>query len=261
VKGDFPASLQWTLPNFPAMDSQRRELFDNAFRSLIDLSNSQMEACFPSLARWAEVSDENKIADVLQEGKKRRETRRPNQLSGCSRGRKNRYRKRLARGAVNDQNNLLLKQTPAEQAEFLSQVVGHGCTGKDAFYQGIVADSAYWSVRCSDGGGEYQVQIIADATEGTRYLECKMPSVQNRYPCFEKITVSDPGGAVGKSARFSIGEVESPPQTPMGAAELIMRNTLKGLRGPGNGGQYLGKRFIGVTHDVYFTQLDACLFC
>jgi hypothetical protein len=35
--------------------------------------------------------------------------------------------------AVNDQNNLLLKQTPAEQAEFLSQVVGHGCTGKDAW--------------------------------------------------------------------------------------------------------------------------------
>jgi hypothetical protein len=54
--------------------------------------------------------------------------------------------------AVNDQNNWLLKQTPVEQTEFLARVVGHGCTGEDAFYQGIVADNAYWSVRCSDGG-------------------------------------------------------------------------------------------------------------
>ena len=72
LKGDFPASLQWTLPNFPAMDLKRREMFDTAFRSLTDLSNSQLEECFPSLTRWAEVSNQNNIVSVLQEGQKLR---------------------------------------------------------------------------------------------------------------------------------------------------------------------------------------------
>jgi hypothetical protein len=127
--------------------------------------------------------------------------------------------------AVNDQNNSVLKLTPAEQAAFFSRAlagVGTECTGKDAFYQGIIADTAYWSVRCANGQ-EYSVEIRNSGKIGS-VEDCK-ELLTTPVKCFQRIAGAQPEESPHTNKPHASGEL---PQTPIAAAALIM-GTLFGM--------------------------------
>jgi hypothetical protein len=60
------------------------------------------------------------------------------------------------------------------QAAALGQVVGEGCVGSTAFFQGFSqAGEAFWNVRCNNGRA-YAVKINPDASGSTNVLECEV---------------------------------------------------------------------------------------
>lgn len=104
-----------------------------------------------------------------------------------------------ARSSDNLANDYLLSVLPNIQATTLAKVVGEGCVGKLAFYQGAADDrpqqsvdvpklpghdhDAYWNVKCTNGKS-YVVQV--SPTGAGQILECSMLKAVNGGHCFKK---------------------------------------------------------------------------
>ncbi len=87
-------------------------------------------------------------------------------------------------------NDRLLALGEVQQAAMLGQVVGEGCIGETAFYDGIgkkggARKKAFWSVRCTDGNS-YMVEIDPDANGSTQVLECSVMKAVGGGECFKK---------------------------------------------------------------------------
>jgi hypothetical protein len=76
-----------------------------------------------------------------------------------------------AAGTGNAANDRILALSAVEQAAALGKMVAERCAGTEAFYQGMVKNEAFWSVRCSSGEA-YQIAINPDAAGSTRVLVC-----------------------------------------------------------------------------------------
>jgi hypothetical protein len=86
-------------------------------------------------------------------------------------------------------NDTLLRKSAAEQASVLGKVVGEGCRGKHAFYDGIghssLADGqAFWSISCRNGKS-YMVEISPDDKDN-KVMECSLIRSIRAGECFTK---------------------------------------------------------------------------
>jgi hypothetical protein len=85
---------------------------------------------------------------------------------------------------ANSTSDRLAALPPSKQAAILGQVVGEGCVGKTAFYQGDSNDgSAFWNVRCTNRQS-YSVMISPDAHGSTKVLDCSMLRAIAHTECF-----------------------------------------------------------------------------
>lgn len=79
--------------------------------------------------------------------------------------------------------------SPKERAATLAGVVGEGCKGKRAFYQGsgtspiTKKDIAIWNVECTNGKS-YVIEVRPDGSGGV--LECSVLAAMNGGKCFKK---------------------------------------------------------------------------
>jgi hypothetical protein len=92
-----------------------------------------------------------------------------------------------------------MRLSPADQAKMLGNVVGDGCRGKKAFYQGSSDDhplrpneipplaghehDAIWSVKCADGRA-YSIGVIP--TGQSQVLDCAVLEAPHGGHCFKK---------------------------------------------------------------------------
>jgi hypothetical protein len=93
-------------------------------------------------------------------------------------------------GSGNVADDLLMALPKNQQAAMLGQAVGEGCNGTAAFRMGKgkpgnAKDSAFWSVRCSNGKA-YAVQIAPDSMGSTTVLECSLLKATVGTACFKK---------------------------------------------------------------------------
>jgi hypothetical protein len=89
-----------------------------------------------------------------------------------------------ATALANSASDRLAALTPSKQAEILGQIVGEGCVGKTAFYQGSDSDDyAMWNVRCTNRRS-YSVMISPDSLGSTKVLDCDMLRAIARVECF-----------------------------------------------------------------------------
>jgi hypothetical protein len=84
----------------------------------------------------------------------------------------------------------LMKLTPTDREAMLTRFMrssGEKCAVvTTTFFQGFDAQkSAYWNVRCSDGGA-FVIQIKNDAQGSTKILECSMMKLVGGGQCFKK---------------------------------------------------------------------------
>jgi hypothetical protein len=86
-------------------------------------------------------------------------------------------------------SDALRRQSPAQQAHTLGKVVGEGCRGKSAFYDGIgrkpgiAYGHAFWSVSCQNGKA-YMVNISPNDKDN-QVLECSIAGAIG-VPCFTR---------------------------------------------------------------------------
>jgi len=103
----------------------------------------------------------------------------------------------------NPANDWLLVHNGAARAERLGRVVGEGCKGQTAFYQGTIKtvshvssdprpqapvlpgteNDAFWSVRCADGRS-YEVEVHPNGRG--QVLECSVLKRLHASECFKK---------------------------------------------------------------------------
>lgn len=85
----------------------------------------------------------------------------------------------------NSTNDTILALSPEKQAVALAHAVQSGCVGQDSFYNGMRNDSAFWSIRCTNGQS-YMVEIQSDASGSTRVLDCTTMKAVGANTCFQK---------------------------------------------------------------------------
>ena len=99
----------------------------------------------------------------------------------------------------NGANDYLMTLSPNEQAKMLGKVVGEGCRGKIAFYQGSTDDHAprpneiplqpghehdsIWSVKCANGKS-YSVGVYPKGDSSV--IECPVLEALHAGHCFQK---------------------------------------------------------------------------
>jgi hypothetical protein len=89
----------------------------------------------------------------------------------------------------NGANDFLLTSSPSVQATTLGKVVGDGCEGKVAFYQGFGKDPGlgnglgFWDVKCADER-TFVVQVNPDGNG--KVLECAAMEAIHAGHCFQK---------------------------------------------------------------------------
>jgi hypothetical protein len=89
-----------------------------------------------------------------------------------------------ARASANGAHDYLMKLSPNGQAAMLGNVIGDGCRGRTAFYQGSADDhTAIWSVRCTDAR-TFSVGVHPDGT--SKVLECSVLEALHAGHCFRK---------------------------------------------------------------------------
>jgi hypothetical protein len=104
-----------------------------------------------------------------------------------------------AAASANGANDYLMTLSPNDQAKMLGKVVGDGCRGKKAFYQGSVGDhalraneipplaghehDAIWSLKCADGRA-FSVGVIPNGQ--SQVLECAVLEALHGGHCFKK---------------------------------------------------------------------------
>lgn len=104
-----------------------------------------------------------------------------------------------ANASENRANDYLLSITPKEQAKMLDKVVGGGCKGKIAFYQGSTDDhlprandapvlpgheyDSFWNVMCANGKS-YSVSVSPRGAG--QVLECSVLEAVGGGHCFKK---------------------------------------------------------------------------
>jgi hypothetical protein len=91
----------------------------------------------------------------------------------------------VAWAASNPASDRLMALSSDRQAYTLGQLVGDGCTGKDAFYMGVEESSgaALWSVRCLDSR-EFSVMMEPDSDD-TQVLGCQLLTQATHVECFK----------------------------------------------------------------------------
>ena len=105
----------------------------------------------------------------------------------------------VADASENGANDYLMTLSPNEQAKMLGKVVGEGCRGKIAFYQGSADDhaprpneipplsshehDAIWSVKCANGKS-YSVGVHPKG-DG-QVIECSVLEALHGGHCFKK---------------------------------------------------------------------------
>jgi len=103
----------------------------------------------------------------------------------------------------NPANDSLLAMSAQRQADILGKIVGEGCKGKTAFYQGTMKDipqpkgdrrpqlpvpptnedDAFWNVRCTNGRS-YSIEVHQDGSN--KVVECGSTQTFNLGECFKK---------------------------------------------------------------------------
>ena len=89
---------------------------------------------------------------------------------------------------ANSANDLLLKQSPPEQARILGEAIGHGCTGKVAFFMGIdKRETGYWSLRCDDSR-TFMVKVFPERGGPMVGVECELlHALKTGITCFKPL--------------------------------------------------------------------------
>jgi hypothetical protein len=103
----------------------------------------------------------------------------------------------------NPANDSLLAMSAQRQADILGKIVGEGCKGKTAFYQGTMKDirqpegdhrpqlpvpptnenDTFWNVSCKNGQS-YSIEIHPDGSNNV--VECGMVKTYHLLECFKK---------------------------------------------------------------------------
>jgi hypothetical protein len=88
----------------------------------------------------------------------------------------------------NTAHDRMLHLDPDARAAALGLAAGDGCRGTDSFFMGMNSkdNSAYWSVRCTNGKS-YQVSIDANATGSTSVMDCDLLKTVAKISCFAKL--------------------------------------------------------------------------
>ena len=93
--------------------------------------------------------------------------------------------------------------SPQHQADILGKIVGEGCKGKIAFYQGTMNDlpqpegdrrpqlpvppehgnDGFWNVMCKNGRS-YSIEVHPDGSNNV--VECRLVKMFHLSECFEK---------------------------------------------------------------------------
>jgi hypothetical protein len=104
---------------------------------------------------------------------------------------------------MNPASDSLLAMSPQHQADILGKIVGEGCQGKTAFYQGTMSDvpqpkddrrpqlpvppqrqnDAFWNVMCKNGRS-YSVEVHPDGSN--KVVDCNAVKMFHLGECFEK---------------------------------------------------------------------------
>jgi hypothetical protein len=108
-----------------------------------------------------------------------------------------------ASDATNPANDSLLAMSPRRQADILGKIVGEGCKGKTAFYQGTMKDirepegdrrpqlpvppsngsDTFWNVMCRNGRS-YSIEVHPDGSN--EVVECRSVKTFHLVECFKK---------------------------------------------------------------------------
>ncbi|MBV8411553.1 MAG: hypothetical protein JOY64_28260 [Alphaproteobacteria bacterium] len=81
-------------------------------------------------------------------------------------------------GSGNQTHDMLMAMPADQQAAVLGRVVGEGCVGAAALFNGMEpGNEADWRVRCTNGKS-YGVSISPDSAGSTRILELVRPQGQ-----------------------------------------------------------------------------------
>ena len=103
----------------------------------------------------------------------------------------------------NPANDSLLAMSAQRQADMLGKIVGEGCKGKTAFYQGAMKDipqpkgdrrpqlpvppanenDTFWNVMCKNGRS-YSIEVHPDGSNNV--VECGMVKMVHSGECFKK---------------------------------------------------------------------------
>jgi hypothetical protein len=103
----------------------------------------------------------------------------------------------------NPANDSLLAMSAQRQADILGKIVGEGCKGKTAFYQGAMKDipqpkgdrrpqlpvpptnenDAFWNVMCTNGRS-YSIEVHQDGSNNV--VQCGSVQMFNLGECFKK---------------------------------------------------------------------------
>jgi hypothetical protein len=103
----------------------------------------------------------------------------------------------------NPANDSLLARSAQRQADILGKLVGEGCMGKTAFYQGTMKDipqpkgdrrpqlpvppanenDTYWNVLCKNGRS-YSIEVHPDGSNNI--VECGIVNTFHLGECFKK---------------------------------------------------------------------------
>jgi hypothetical protein len=103
----------------------------------------------------------------------------------------------------NPANDSLLAMSPQQQADILGKIVGEGCQGKMAFYQGTMSNlpqpnddrrpqlpvppehgnDTFWNVMCKNGRS-YSVEVHPDGSN--KVVDCNTVKMFHLGECFKK---------------------------------------------------------------------------
>src|ERR1700733_13053620 len=103
----------------------------------------------------------------------------------------------------NPANDSLLAMSPQQQADILGKIVGEGCQGKMAFYQGTMSNlpqpnddrrpqlpvppehgnDAFWNVMCKNGRS-YSIEVHPDGSNNV--VDCHHVKMFHLGECFKK---------------------------------------------------------------------------